>query len=66
MQAQDRLYQHEGLQSRIMYEGGVIRAHNTGQNLNTSILVFLVYDTGIPGFPKQKCFSINFDNNYVQ
>jgi hypothetical protein len=28
-------------------------AHNIGQNLNTGISVFLIYETGIPVFQKQ-------------
>jgi hypothetical protein len=43
------------------------RAHNTGQNLNNNILVFLIYETGIlvliPVFQKQTFLSINFDDN---
>jgi hypothetical protein len=44
----------------------VNRAHNTGQNLNTGISVFLIYETRIPVltpiFQKHKVFSINFDD----
>jgi hypothetical protein len=43
------------------------RAHNTGQNFNTGISVFLIYETGIPVlmpvFQKQTFFSVNFDEN---
>jgi hypothetical protein len=47
------------------------RACNTGQNLNTGILVFLNYETGIPVlmqvFQKKKTFfSINFGDSEVQ
>jgi hypothetical protein len=37
-------------------------AHNTGQNLNTGISVFLICETGIPVFQEQIFFSINFDD----
>jgi hypothetical protein len=41
------------------------RAHNTGQNLNTGISLFLINETGIsvliPVFQKQIFFSRNFD-----
>jgi hypothetical protein len=39
------------------------RAHNTGQNINTGISVFLIYVKGIPVFQKQTIFSINVDDN---
>jgi hypothetical protein len=44
----------------------VSRAHSTGQNLNTGISVFLVYETGILVFQKQTFFSVNFYDHDVK
>jgi hypothetical protein len=53
-----------------MQKNVACRAHSTGQNLNTDISVFLIYETGnpvlIPVFQKQIFFLVNFDDSWVQ
>jgi hypothetical protein len=48
----------------LWYKQGnfVARAYNTGQNINTGITVFLIYESGISVYQKQTFFSIHFDD----
>jgi hypothetical protein len=50
---------HQIFQEIVMLDSSCMfraRAHNTCQNLNTGISVFLIYETGIPVFQKQTFF----------